>query len=607
MAIENEVVRFVAEIELDPQDKATFTKALQDANDSCDALRQSISDTANQMAKMRAEGKENSDEFKKLEKSLQANKDQLKESVKAANKYSSALDINNKSIKELRQYSNQLRSALNAMHKEANPQLWKKYNNELKRVEDRLKDLKIGSAGIKEPMLSMRKIFENMKTVPGIIGLITGAIALAKKSLIEMAEASQTWGDRIDLWQAQFSQAWQHIVAQISNGNKVSLDSIRDVMAAAKEAQQLRDGLFEKQNSLKIEEAKAQKYIAEQEQIVNDSTKSAEERLKAQQNILDKEAELAGYRKNIATDSLNAALLDLKRTGLNSAEVEKLVDGYLKNENLFNDAKASMVEYNEKKEKLENQLAEAIKTGDYNLKAELNMQLKELWKEYEEAYYIDNLIKKYDLGNDALVKAYVDAKVQMEQADAQVEQAKATRMRKTSSFVKQIEDEEKARQEQAFNDKIKEADDTYTKELTALKNSLADKKITEEEYQQKSLAAEGVYLLKKKAILQAYGKDVIDIENQIADWRLDAGAPRQSPDRPTTDLSVSGSIVSKLPGKATSEDPGIAKTFDMEMTSLNLLHEAKVISEEEFLKRRNELYEKYGIEQKEVEQTLWEQ
>ena len=195
----------------------------------------------------------------------------------------------------------------------------------------------------------------------------------------------------------------------------------------------------------------------------------------------------------------------------------------------------------------------------------------------------------------------------MEQADAQVEQAKATRMRKTSSFVKQIEDEEKARQEQAFNDKIKEADDTYTKELTALKNSLADKKITEEEYQQKSLAAEGVYLLKKKAILQAYGKDVIDIENQIADWRLDAGAPRQSPDRPTTDLSVSGSIVSKLPGKATSEDPGIAKTFDMEMTSLNLLHEAKVISEEEFLKRRNELYEKYGIEQKEVEQTLWEQ
>ena len=45
----------------------------------------------------------------------------------------------------------------------------------------------------------------------------------------------------------------------------------------------------------------------------------------------------------------------------------------------------------------------------------------------------------------------------------------------------------------------------------------------------------------------------------------------------------------------------------MEMTALNLLHEAKAISEEEYLKKRNELYEKYGIEQQEQEQSLWDQ
>lgn len=607
MAIENEVVRFVAEIELDPQDKAAFTKALQDANNSCDELRKSISDTANKMAKLRAEGKENSEEFKRLEKNLQSNREQLKESIKSANKYSSALDINTKSIKELRQYSNQLRSALNTMHKEANPTLWKKYNNELKRVEKRLGDLKIGTAGIKEPMLSMKKIFENMKTVPGIIGMITGAVALAKRAIVEMGEASQTWGDKIGTWQAQFSQAWQHIVAQISNGNKVSIDSIKDVMAAAKDAQMLRDGLFEKENALKIEEAKAAKYIAEQEQIVNDSTRSVEERLQAQENILNKEAELAEFRKNIATDSLNAALLDLERTGLNPAEIEKLVDGYLKNENLFKDAKASMVEYNKKKEELEKQLAKAVEEGDYNAKAELNLQLKELWEEYKDAYNIDKLIKKYDLGNDALVKAYVDARVQMEQADAQVEQSKATRMRKTSQFVKQLHDEELKRQEESFNSKIKEADDAYAKELIDLKNSLAEKKITEEEFREKSLVAEGAYLLKKKAILQTYGRDIIDIEGQIADWRLEAGVPAESPNRPITDLSVSGTLTSKLPGKVTTskKDPGLAMTFEQEMTALNILHEAKAISEEEFLKRRNELYEKYGKEQQESEQGLW--
>lgn len=605
MSVSNEVVKFIAEIELDAQDKAAFTKALKDANDECATFRKEIARTETEMAKLAAAGKKDSNEFKKLGEQLNQTKDKLKASSKEANKYASALGVNQMTYNQLKAHASRLRKELNSLHKESDPRVWEKYNRELVATEKRMKEVQGG-------MKQSKGVLENIPSVVKKIGVgfsvASAVIGGAKKLFEEFGAASQTWGDRIGVWQAQFNQAWQHIVAQISNGNKVSIDSIKDVMAAAKEAQQLRDGLFEKENALKIEEAKTQKYIAEQEQIVNDSTKSAEERLRAQEKILDKEKELAEYRKKIATDSLDAALLDLKRTGLNQVQIEKLVDGYLKNEELFNDAKASMAEYNKKKEELENQLAEAVKTGDYNLKAELNMQLKELWEEYKDAYYIDNLVKKYDLGNDALVKAYVDARVQMEQADAQVEQAKATRMRKTSQFVKQLQDEDAKRQEQVFNDKIKEVDDVYSKELTDLKNSLADRKITEDEFREKSLAAEGVYLLKKKAILQAYGKDMVDIEGQIADWRLEAALPDDNPNRPTTDLSVSGDLTAKLPSKATSDsDPGIAKTFDMEMTALNILHEAKAISEEEYLKRRNELYEKYGIEQQEQEQSLWDQ
>ena len=606
MSVSNEVVKFIAEIELDAQDKAAFTKALKDANDECATFRKEIARTETEMAKLAAAGKKDSDEFKKLGEQLNQTKDKLKASSKEANKYASALGVNQMTYNQLKAHASRLRKELNSLHKESDPRVWEKYNRELVATEKRMKEVQGG-------MKQSKGVLENIPSVVKKIGVgfsvASAVIGGAKKIFEEFGAASQTWGDRIGVWQAQFSQAWQHIVAQISNGNKVSIDSIKDVMAAAKEAQQLRDGLFEKENALKIEEAKAQAYIAKQEQIVNDSTKSAEERLQAQEKILDKEKELAEYRKNIATDSLDAALLDLKRTGLNQAQIEKLVDGYLKNEELFNDAKASMAEYNKKKEELENQLAEAVKTGDYNLKAELNMQLKELWEEYEEAYHIDNLIKKYDLGNDALVKAYVDARVQMEQADAQVEQAKATRMRKTSQFVKQLQDEEAQRQEQVFNDKVKEADDAYSKELTDLKNSLAKKEITEEEFHEKSLAAEGAYLLKKKAILQAYGKDTVGIEGQIADWRLEAGTPEESPNRPTTDLSVSGDLTAKLPGKATTSEksPGLAQTFETEMTALNILHESKMISEEEFLKRKSALMEKYNKEDVETEQTLWEQ
>ena len=350
MAIENEVVKFVAEINLDTQDKEAFTKALKDCNSHAATLRKTIAETEAAMAKLGAEGKKDSEEFKALGKVLNDTKAELKENTQEANKYASALGINQMTMNQLKGYAARLRKELNSLHKESDPEVWEKYNKELIATEKRMKEVQ---GGMKGSQGTMEQIFKISKKFGPAIAVVTSVFSATKKVIQEFGEATQVWGDQIGRWQSQFSMAWQHIVAQISTGNKVTMDSIKEVMAAAKEAQDLRDGLFEKENALKIEEANAQKYIAEQEQIVNDSTRSAEARLQAQKNILDKEAELAEYRKRIAEDNLNAALLDLKRTGLNETEVKMLVDGYLKNEDLFNDAKAAMVEYNEKKGKLE--------------------------------------------------------------------------------------------------------------------------------------------------------------------------------------------------------------------------------------------------------------
>ena len=50
MAIENEIVRFIAEMELDPQDQAKFVEGLRQAESQCESLRKAISDTGNEMA-----------------------------------------------------------------------------------------------------------------------------------------------------------------------------------------------------------------------------------------------------------------------------------------------------------------------------------------------------------------------------------------------------------------------------------------------------------------------------------------------------------------------------------------------------------------------------
>ena len=43
--IKNEIVKFIADVELDPQQAAQYQKSLEDCEKSADALRKSIADT----------------------------------------------------------------------------------------------------------------------------------------------------------------------------------------------------------------------------------------------------------------------------------------------------------------------------------------------------------------------------------------------------------------------------------------------------------------------------------------------------------------------------------------------------------------------------------
>lgn len=609
MAIEHEIVKFVAEMELDAKTTAQFTQGLKDSNDKCAELRKTIVDTQKKLMEMKSAGKENSDAYKELEKDLGKYNTQLQNASAHANKFASALGVNQMSMNQLKAYTKKLRNEMNSLHKETNPELWNKYNKKLKEAEKRMGELKGGSKSFSEILSSFSKKAGPAFAIAGsAITMVTGLINKA-------ADTTQRWGDKFGILKAQSSAVIDHMIATITNWKNRSKASIKEVWDAAAEAQQLRDGLFEKNNALKIAEAEARIAIANEMKIVNDSTKTAEERLAAQERILEIEMDLARQRKNIANDSLDAAYKDLERIKMTEKDLEFLVDNYDKNSDIIKRAEEFIKNEKEleKLKKKESRLARRAEGKGTDSEAfisweEVHDERMALEESMKSAYSMElqsavNMLKKYNLGNDNLIEAYVNARVQLLEAQAQYDEAEASQGRKKSTLINQMTEEEKRRQEQVFNDKIKETDDAYSKELTDLKNSLADKEITEEEFRERSLAAEGTYLLKKKAILQAYGKDMIDIEGQIADWRLEAGIPDDNPDRPAL---LAG--VAPITSKATSDsDPGIAKTFDMEMTALNILHEAKAISEEEYLKRRNELYEKYGIEQQEQEEGLWNQ
>lgn len=621
MAIENELVKFIAEIELDPETSAKFTQSLRDANQSCSDLRKEITKTSNQLAVLKAKGEENSDEYQKLVGILKEKRSALKENIKEVDKYTGVLGINKMSLNQLRQHAKQLRTALNSMSKEANPTLWKKFNKELIQTEDRMKEVQIGAAGIQEPLLSARKIFENFKTVPGIIGLVSTGVALLRSGVQKMAEQTQVWGDKWQMTVTMVQAGWNQFIANLGQGKDVVKASVNDAIQAAADAQLLLDELFERENSLKIQSVRTQTEINQLMGIVKDPSKSEKERLDAIEKILDAETKLAGLKRDIANQELDAVRGPLmKRTQLDKEELKVVIDNYNANRDKFKQAEDYIALLEKEADIIADidrwgrsygpskQTNEYVDANRNRLKQELALLQEEIKKAgTAEVLEYKRLLEQYNLGNDGLVEKYVEATVKVEQASADLTSHTAQLAARRGRLLNEMNAETQRANEQAYNNEKDATEQTYRTELNGLKRQLLDKEISQEEYNTRSAELERTRLETLKTLNLKYGKDISAIDGQILDERLKNQTPEKK-DRPTTDLSVSGDLSTKLPSKATSDsDPGIAKTFDMEMTALNILHEAKAISEEEYLKRRNELYEKYGIEQQEQEQTLWDQ
>ena len=90
------------------------------------------------------------------------------------------------------------------------------------------------------------------------------------------------------------------------------------------------DELFERTNSLKIEEKNSQVKINELQAVVRDATKPEEERLAAIESILEIENKLAETKGEIAADEL-AANLDL----LSERDLKFVIDSYNQNRDLL--------------------------------------------------------------------------------------------------------------------------------------------------------------------------------------------------------------------------------------------------------------------------------
>lgn len=598
MSLENEIVHFTAKVDLD---EAT-AKQVQDAFDSiqqkADETRRRIEESNAALMKMRMEGKENSAEFKALEASINADVKALKKLTKDGDAYAKQLGVQKMSMKQLKEHAKQLRKEMEGMH---DTKRLSAYQKELKATEDRIKEL---GGGTQKTGGILTSQFGRLATKAGAIGLAIGAAAKLTKSAFKgMVEASQEFGDRFEETRKAMQAGWQQFLRDLSLGKGIVLDNIRGAAQAAREAQQIRDENFERENSYNIQEVRMQKEINELEAQAYDKSLSAAQRYKALQDAGEKEKQLAQMRKEnqekllVAAEKELAAATGLRDNEEGLLELEKFINEYQLNQDKIDKGK----EYNamlSSRQTLLNSISALENDVEYDEEGPLGDTVAKWKAQVDELnaaisqvplgiQNVGNLITRYNWGNDIIVTNYVEARKGVDRGDS--DQAEIDR--KNARRKQQL-------QQQMYSEDLAAVDAWQTSRGNILKRQLLDQEITQEQYEQQTYDLTVKALKRKQGVAYKYSKDISGLEKDAAAYAsqvLDAQLGRQKAETQALERTL------------TQQQNTIKQQLLSGEIDQAQYNERSAALQADFLEKRKAILEKYGEDTSSIESQILDQ
>ena len=531
MAIENELVKFTAQIEMDEATAARAQQAFADTSARAAELRESVRTASEQLMKLRLEGKENTDQFKALEASLSADARALRTAEKDADKYAATLGVNQMSMKQLKTHAKQLRSEIASMHKDADPKRWEKYNKELTLTERRMKEL---SGGAKQTGSILGGMFKSVVPTIDLAKIGMGALNLAVKTGQKIWEGltteTQKWGDAIRRETAVANALWHDFLRKLSAAPGEITLSASEVAKLAREIHDLQDEIFELNNSYKILEAEARPKMQQLEATFRDSSKPIEERRVALEQMKELELQLANDRLVIAQQEEEAAYKKFyTETGLNQETAESFIRDYLdvKKKGLLEevDDYKQLIAH---EQYLQSVFASGAALGRETytkLGADLDATKAKIAAATSEVVRFYNTYNQYNLSNDPTTGSYATAIANRIQAQAATDQSAVDA--KYARLNGQLNNRKgggggggKSKKDSAYEEETKAAEAAYKRQQVLLKQSLLNQELTQEQYNTRILAAEMLLYQQKIDIAKKYGKDTVSFENSLLDKRL---------------------------------------------------------------------------------------
>ena len=391
--------------------------------------------------------------------------------------------------------------------------LWVKLGLKKKEYDDGMKDAgrKIDSFGGKTKSMSV--------VAKTAWAAVAAAVVKFAKDAISM---TQKWGDSWNQTMAGIKGAYSSFVRQLSSGEGWSnlFSNMREAYRVSKEVAAALDEIFERKTSFSYQEAEAEKYIAEQEKIRRDASKSEAERQKAAENIIAKTEELANVKRQIYADEAAAYRKDFKRaTGLeNDEQIDFLVKQYNLNRDIITQAR----DYLQAKKDLNRESMYAVGSTltmggstaqDYSLagqkKSDAQAALEKLEKDTPQSIKdIAELTKAYDRANDDLVKKMADADVAVIRIDTDMLHAQ----QRANAFLVSLsggggEDQQRQQAERI----LQRAQDSAREEIDIMSDKYEQEKALLEHYSMDTSALLEEYLAKVAEMIAE------EIESEIGD------------------------------------------------------------------------------------------
>lgn len=604
-----------------------------------------IEELKSKAAELRAEMKKiaqvqglDSNEFKKVQKQLIQVKNAQTDVNAQTKKFNEILNnINGSSLNELQMVANKLVQQVRRL---------KPGTEEFVASSKKLKEVRARMTELHSHAKNTQSMFANFFTKIGWAGLVAGAIGVFRRLGSDMVNQTQLIGDRWQNETAGWKSAYNTFVADLASGTgwKQLIANMRESYKVGKEVSAILDELFERRNSLSIEEAEANRQIEEQKKIMNDVTRTDRERLDAAEKIDSLTAGIAKQKKDIAQQELDANTLLLRdRTKMTDEEMKSFIEDYNNNRTIITQATEYTAELNRRQKTVRELSSAMVMMASHNMDTSATQEALRA-ANVELRNFLDNadagvvrwagILAKYNLANDDITKKWVDSNIAVTAAETEYLQKTQRSNRTAANLRKTMAGEAAKAREDAYKKEI-ESVERHQKELQLKeKEAYLAGRLSAVEYQSRLKAIQEQGLRDKIAVSEKYKKETIDYNTQLLDLSIkqkediqkildqiekkalsvSADLLKQAADdmkdiseELDDSLSTEAEHISDLMEQAAEvfKELHPAETVRIEIqqafSQLEEMHELGLLSEEDYQKAKAEIVKKYSDEV--IEQT----